>query len=75
MTQAKNTRREIIGAGAAVAAIAAVGLPVGATMAKVEQGLPGGLAALISRYFAEVDVFNATPHPTDKEFNTRADRT
>lgn len=69
MPQAKNTRREIIGVGAAVAAIAAVGLPMGATMAKREASQ---LAALISRYFAEVDVFNATPHPTDKEFNTHA---
>jgi secreted PhoX family phosphatase len=72
MPQAKNTRREIIGAGAAVAAIAAVGLPMGATMASPQIE---GLAALISRYFAEVNTFNATPHRTDKESTAHAKAT
>jgi hypothetical protein len=40
------------GGGAAVTAIAAVGLPLAATMAK---GEPGQLAELVQRYFAEVD--------------------
>jgi hypothetical protein len=68
MSQAKNTRREIIGAGAAVAAIAAVGLPMGATLAKREVSL----AALIARYFDEVHTFNATTHQTDAESNAHA---
>jgi hypothetical protein len=32
----------------------------------------GELAALMRRYWAEIDVFNATPHPTDKESDAHA---
>ena len=68
----QNTRREIIGAGAAAGVIAGAGLPMGVTMAK---GEPGQLAGLVSRYFAEVDVFNATAHQTDEESDAHAEST
>ena len=57
------TRRSVTtGLAAAVTAIPALGLPIGVVMAK---GEPGQLAALIRRYWAEVDAFNADPAMED----------
>jgi hypothetical protein len=38
-------------------------------------GEPGELAALIRRYWAEVDILNATHHETDEEFDAHCEAT
>jgi hypothetical protein len=75
MKCAQIGRRELLQRGAAVTAIAAIGLPMGAAMAR---GEPGQLAALVSRYFAEVDAFNTralTDASTDEEADALAEAT
>ncbi len=70
LKQHSSSRRSVAAAiGAAAVAIPATCIPIGATMAK---GEPGQLASLVKLYFAQVDTFNNTEHPTDAEFDAHA---
>ena len=64
-----NRRQALAGAGAAAGALAIAG-PALAALPKHDR-----LAMLIERYYAEVDVFNATHHPTDAEINAHSEET
>ena len=63
------TRRKAITAIAAAPAVVALPVP---TMA--ETG-PSELAALVRRYFEEVEAFNSADHATDEESNALAEAT
>ena len=62
------TRRSVTTGLAAVTAIPAVGL------CKDAEG-PSEFAAMVRRYYAEVDVFNRTEHETDDEANADSEAT
>jgi hypothetical protein len=68
----KLHRRDVL-RGTGVAALAA-GVAAVPFEAKAKAG-GGELAALVRRYFAEVETFNATDHKTDREFDAHADAT
>ncbi len=64
-----NRRQALAGAGAAAGALALTG-PALAALPEHDR-----LAMLIDRYYAEVDVFNATDHPTDAELDALMEKT
>jgi hypothetical protein len=64
-------RRNALGTLGLAGAVALV-TPAGVIAANVMATRSGELASLMRRYWAEIDVFNATPHPTDKESDAHA---
>jgi hypothetical protein len=77
MTHAKTIGRRDVLRGTGVAALAAVGavVPLASATANVcrEPGARGGeLAALVRRYLAEIETFNATDHKTDRASDAHA---
>ena len=69
MMQTTINRRRALAVVAAVPAAAALGSPAFAT------GEPGQLAALVRRYYDEVDAFNAIALATDEASDSLADAT
>ena len=70
MTQTTINRRKALTVVAAVPAAVALGV-----VPAFAIGEPGQLAALIRRYWVEVDVFNNTKHLTDEESDAHAEAT